>query len=103
MNHVWKIYNLKRKIADGMVTDVTWACESELDGDGTRTIGDVILTTGSSSDPSFVNYGDLNESIVLGWVDSEVSKSDIESGNSASIAHKKELKKGITEANGLPW
>ena len=35
--------------------------------------------------------------------DSEVSKSDIESGNSASIAHKKELKKGITEANGLPW
>ena len=32
MNHVWKIYDLKRKIADGMVTEVTWACESEYSG-----------------------------------------------------------------------
>ena len=103
MNHVWKIYDLKRKIADGMVTEVTWACESEYSGSGTRSIGDISLITGSSSDPSFINYGDLNESIVQGWVDNEVSKSDIESGNSASIAQNIEARKAVTEAKGLPW
>ena len=29
MTHTWKIYDLKRTIADGVVTEVTWACESE--------------------------------------------------------------------------
>ena len=31
MNHVWKIYDLKRVIADGIVTKVTYACESNKD------------------------------------------------------------------------
>ena len=42
MNHVWKIYNLKRKIADGMVTDVT---------------GNIVVQqTGAVSNQSVVNF-----------------------------------------------
>ncbi len=45
MNHVWKIYDLERIIADGMVTAVTYACESEIEDASTRTIGHLSRTT----------------------------------------------------------
>ena len=103
MNHVWKIYDLKRKIADGMVTEVTYACESEYSGSGTRSIGDITLITGSSSDSSFIEFNDLTESTVLGWVYSEITESDIENSNSASIATMIERRKAVEDANGVPW
>ena len=103
MNHVWKIYDLKRKIADGMVTEVTYTCESEHSGSGTRSIGDITLITGSSSDSSFIEFNDLTESTVLGWVYSEITESDIENSNSASIATMIERRKAVEDANGVPW
>ncbi len=102
MNHTWKIYDLKRNIADGVVTKVTYACESELSGSGTRKIEDLTVV-GSADDADFIAYEDLTQADVLGWVDDNADKSAIETQNSASIASSIVARAAITESNGTPW
>ena len=102
MNHIWKIYDLKRTIADGVVTKVTYACESELSGSSTRKIGELTVV-GSTDDANFVSYEDLTQEIVLGWVTSSVDTASIETLCSASIATQIMVSNAITESNGTPW
>ena len=102
MNHTWKIYDLKRTIADGVVNKITYACESEYSGSGTRKIGDLTIT-GSASDPDFISYTDLTEGIVVGWVTGSIDTSSIETENSSSIASNIVARAAITEKNGTPW
>ena len=102
MNHIWKIYDLKRTIADGVVTKITYACESELSGSGTRKIGELSVV-GSASDPGFVEYADLTEGIVLSWVTGSIDVSPTETENSSSIAQQITAQAAITESNGTPW
>ena len=102
MNHNWKIYDLKRTTADGVVKLVTYACESEDSGYGTRKIGELTVT-GSASDPGFIAYESLTEANVLAWVTSSVDTSSFESENSASIASIIVAQAAITESNGTPW
>ena len=102
MNHTWKIYDLKRTIADGVVNKVTYACESNEAGSGTRKIGELTVV-GSVDDADFVAYEDLTEAIVLGWVTGSVDTASIETENSASIAASIAARAAITESNGTPW
>jgi|SRR6056300_277104 len=102
MEHIWKIYDLKRTISSGVVTEVTYACESELSGSGTRKIGDLTLT-GSTEDANFIAYEDLTQADVLGWVDSNVDKTVFETENSSSIASSIVARAAITESKGTPW
>ena len=102
MNHTWKIYDLKRTTADGVVTNVTYACESELSGSTTRKIGQLTVV-GSADDADFVAYEDLTQEIVLGWVTSSIDTSSLETANSASIAASIVARAAITERNGTPW
>ena len=104
MEHIWKIYNLKRTIADGVVNEISYACESNHLEHTTREIG-VLEITGSASDEGFIAYEDLNEGDVLAWVtgSSEVDTAAIENICSASIANHIEDVAAITEENGLPW
>lgn len=102
MNHTWKIYDLKRTITDGVVTKVTYACESEYSGSGTRKIGEFTLI-GSADDANFIAYEDLTEADVLGWVDDNVDKTVFETENSSSIAANIAAIAAITESNGTPW
>ena len=102
MNHIWKIYDLKRTIADGVITEIVYACESELSGSSTRKIGELSVT-GSASDPDFVEYADLTEGIVLSWVTGSIDTTPIEVENSSSIASSLTARAAITEANGRPW
>ncbi len=102
MNHTWKIYDLKRTIADGVVTEITYACESQLSGSGTRKIGELEVV-GSMEDTDFIPYEDLTQDDVLGWVDSNVDKTVFETENSASIASDIIARAAITESNGTPW
>lgn len=102
MNHTWKIYDLKRTIADGVVTEVTYACESNYSGSGTRKIGELTVT-GSTDDPDFIPYEDLTQTDVLGWVDTNIDKTIFETENSASIAQQVEARAAITEVRGTPW
>lgn len=102
MEHVWKIYDLKRVIADGVVTEVTYACESSYEGFGTRKIGGLTVN-GSADDPGFIPYEDLTQADVLGWIDANVDKTVFEIENSASIAERIVAQAAITESNGIPW
>ena len=102
MTHTWKIYDLKRVIADGVVSEVTYGCESN-DGDfSTRKVGSFELE-GSASDEGFVEFEDLNEADVLAWVTSNVDKSAIETSNETSITDQATFAATIEEKNGLPW
>ena len=103
MDHVWKIYDLKRIIADGMVIEATYACESSFDNSSTRNIGEISFTTGSVSDADFIAYKDLTEEKVLGWVTGSIDTASIESENSASIAHQIVQRSLITKRRGTPW
>lgn len=103
MDHNWKIYDLKYVIADGMVTQATYACESNENNASTRYIGDVQLTTGSISDPGFIEYGSLTQDNVLGWVTGSIDVAAIELENSASIAKTVERQAAVTEKTGTPW
>jgi hypothetical protein len=102
MNHVWKIYDLKRVIADGIVTKITYACESSEDNSSTRKIGDIELT-GSVDDAGFIAFEDLTEEIVLGWATSSIDTSIFETENSASIAQQVIQRAAITTKSGTPW
>ena len=103
MEHNWKIYDLKRVIADGMVVQATYACESKENNASTRYIGDIELTTGSISDPDFVTYNDLTQDNVLGWVTGSIDTASIETENSASIARQMVQRSKITKREGTPW
>ena len=102
MTHNWKIYNLKRTIADNVVTEVTYACESEFSGSSTRKIGKLTVE-GSADDPGFINYDNLTEADVLGWVSNNVDKTSIETENSSSIVEIKARQAARTTTNGTPW
>ena len=102
MNHIWKIYDLKRVIADGIVTKITYACESSKDNSSTRKIGDIELT-GSIDDDGFIAFEDLTEEIVVGWVTSSIDTSIFETENSASIAQQVIRRAAITTKTGTPW
>jgi len=102
MTHTWKIYDLKRTIADGVVTEITYACESEYSGSSTRKIGQLTVV-GSADDVDFVAYEDLTEAIVLGWVTGSVDTASIETANSSSVAASIVARAAVTERDGTPW
>tara|TARA_B100000085_G_C18118556_1_gene340217 strand:- start:132 stop:440 length:309 start_codon:yes stop_codon:yes gene_type:complete len=102
MVHNWKIYDLKRTIANGVVNLITYACESEHNDFSTRYIGKLEVT-GNHSSPDFIPFDDLTQQVVLNWVTGSVSVSDIESANSASIVNSISASEAITEENGVPW
>tara|TARA_Y100000385_G_C13045726_1_gene617385 strand:- start:204 stop:521 length:318 start_codon:yes stop_codon:yes gene_type:complete len=102
MTHTWKIYDLKRVISNGLVTEITYACESEYSGSNSRKIGELIVV-GSVDDEDFVPYEDLTQADVLEWVDSNIDKTVFETENSASIASSIVALTAITKSNGTPW
>lgn len=102
MQHNWKIYDLERTISDGVVTEVTYACESQLSGSSSRKIGNLTVV-GSVGDADFIPYEDLTQDDVLGWVDSNVDKTVFETANSASIASFIVARAAVTASSGTPW
>ena len=102
MTHTWKIYDLLRLKADGVVTKVDYACESEDAGHATRTVGSFAIS-GTTDDVGFIAYADLSEEDVQGWVTANVDKSAVETANAAQIEEFKVLTAAVTEESGLPW
>jgi hypothetical protein len=102
MTHTWKIYNLKRTIAEGVVTTITYGCESQLENASSRKIGNLTVT-GSVEEENFIPYEELTPETVLGWVTNNVDTASIETLNSASIAQQIEAQAARTEIQGVPW
>lgn len=102
MEHNWKIYNLKRTIAEGIVTKVTYGCESNHENTTTRKVGEFSVT-GSVDDPGFIAFENLTQEDVLGWIDTNIDKAAIETANSSSIAEVIVRIASRTEITGMPW
>ncbi len=95
MTITWKIVNLDRYTADGLVYCVHWTA-SAVDGDfGASIVNTQALERGDS----FVSYDTLTEETVLGWLWSKIDKAAVEAALAAQI----EAQKAPVTANGLPW
>jgi len=94
----WTIANLERNVADGGVTVAHWRV-SEVDGDYSAfTYGTVGFTPDANAD-DFVDYDDLTEEVVLGWVWESVNQTNTEAALTANI----EGQKNPVSVDGMPW
>lgn len=104
MIHRWYINDLTRNTADGLITTASYHCKSrEDDMFAVISSGEVNLTSKDPSDADFVQYENLTQDVVLGWVTGSLDINAIQTANSASVAVKIAEYNARTEANGLPW
>ena len=96
MTTLWTISNLDRQTSDGFVYQVHWQATA-VDGEHSASI----YNTCSWSDGTpTVDYADLTEATVLGWIWANgVNKDATEAALEAQIAEQKAPK----TARGLPW
>jgi hypothetical protein len=76
MKTTTKIANLKRKPTTGLVFEVTYIMNFELENETDRKVG-LIEFEGDETDPNFVPFEDLTEAIVLGWVTETLGETEI--------------------------
>ncbi len=101
----WKIFDVKRQTADGVVIEVTYGCTVQLDNFIDRTIGKQTFN-GDPLEPGFVPYEDLTETTVLGWVQASLGAEEvtaIETALQDSVFAQKAAKDAETVTSGLPW
>ena len=96
MNIQWKISQLDRNTADGFVTTAHWQATA-VDGEHSAS---VYATCSWSDGTPTVDYADLTQEQVLGWIWANgVDKDATEAALAAQIAEQKAPK----TARGLPW
>ena len=62
-----------------------------------------VLTTGSSSDESFIQYNNLTEDIVLSWFTGSLNVSTLQNNASSSIATQEYSIVNEVSINEKPW
>jgi hypothetical protein len=96
MSTTWTISQLDRQTSDGFVTTAHWQATG-VDGEHSAS---VYATCSWSDGTPTVDYADLTEEQVLGWIWANgVDKDAVE----ASLAAQIEAKKNPTTATGVPW
>tara|TARA_R110001632_G_scaffold31393_4_gene81855 strand:+ start:574 stop:900 length:327 start_codon:yes stop_codon:yes gene_type:complete len=107
MENFWEIHDLKREISSGLITTASFSCNTEYSSSvgyvSSRSVGETSLIAKSPSDVDFVEYSNLTQPIILGWITGSIGKSGIETANSASIASIVEYRLAKTEETGTPW
>ena len=99
MATTWTISTLERNTADGGVVVAHWRA-TDVDGDYSASSYGTCGFSPDASDPSFVAYDSLTESVVLQWCwDNGVDKDATE----ASLAANIESQKNPVSASGVPW
>lgn len=113
----WKIVNMERHIADGIVYTVHWTASLQSEGISSATSSAGVGTTAVSTAPivysassygsigleapkdNVIPYENLTEEIVVGWLKNVLNTEEIESALQAQI----DLQKQPVSASGLPW
>jgi hypothetical protein len=96
MTTTWKISQLDRQTSDGFVTTAHWQATA-VDGDYSAS---TYATCSWSDGTPTVDYADLTQEQVLGWIWANgVDKDATEAALEAQIAEQKAPK----TARGLPW
>jgi len=92
----WTISQLDRQTSDGFVTTAHWQATA-VDGEHSASI---VNTCSWSDGTPTVDYADLTEATVLGWIWANgIDKDATEAALAAQIAEQKAPK----TARGLPW
>jgi hypothetical protein len=96
MTTTWNISQLDRQTSDGFVTTAHWQATA-VDGEHSASI---VNTCSWSDGTPTVDYADLTQEQVLGWIWANgVDKDAVEAALAAQIAEQKAPK----TARGLPW
>ena len=96
MTILWTISQLDRQTSDGFVTTAHWQATA-VDGEHSASI---YATCSWSDGTPTVDYADLTEATVLGWIWANGVDKD---ATEASLAAQIELKKNPVQATGVPW
>lgn len=105
MTTTWKIAQLKRNPSNGLVFEVTFIMNFELENETDRHVGSVTLE-GDPTSETFVPYEELTELIVLDWVKEELTQSkitEIESSMESRLQEIIEKKTNPEFLTGTPW
>jgi hypothetical protein len=105
MKTTTKIANLKRKPTTGLVFEVTYIMNFELENETDRKVG-MIEFEGDETDPNFVPFEDLTEETVLGWVTATLGEeqiSTIETEFETRLQERIDKKASPEFLTGTPW
>jgi hypothetical protein len=105
MTTTWKIIDTKRQVSDGLIVEITYACEARLSSTLSRTI-ETINVTGDPTSPNFITFSDLTEQIIVQWVKSFLGQQqvdEIETNIQTEVINRQAAKDAETIKNGLPW
>jgi hypothetical protein len=108
----WSVNDMTHMDSDGGVILVYWSLTANSDGTPSYTAqeGGKLRLTYYASSSSFINYDDLKESDVLGWVydsliegeeTADEAKKRIEDDRTAKVQG--QIDRAASEATGLPW
>jgi hypothetical protein len=108
----WSVNDMTHMDSDGGVILVYWSLTAASDGTPSYTAqeGGKLRLTYDASSSSFINYDDLKESDVLGWVydsliegeeTADEAKKRIEDDRTAKVQG--QIDRAASEATGLPW
>jgi hypothetical protein len=101
----WQILDVKSQVADGLVTNVIYACLAQLDNYVDRRVGEVALE-GSTDTEGFIPYSELTEAQIIQWVKSTLGSTvvnETETSMSNSVLAQKAAVESRTIKSGLPW
>jgi hypothetical protein len=105
MKTTTKIANLKRKPTTGLVFEVTYIMNFELEGETDRKVG-TIEFVGDVNDPNFVPFENLTETTVLSWVTSTLGEEEItkiETEFETRLQERIDKKSNPEFLTGTPW
>jgi hypothetical protein len=96
MNINWTITQVEHQISDGLVTIAYWRCTAVEGNYSASNYG----TVGFERGDTFIEYENLTEDEVLGWVKTKLENAfEIEAGLQSHI----DALKNPVSATGLPW
>lgn len=102
MEHTFKITNLDRVIESGLVNKVKFRLETT-HGIFSESFPSAYKLSGSTEASDFINYEDLTEEIVLGWITGSIPVASMKHYNSSSIALQESEYTAPTTELGTPW
>jgi hypothetical protein len=105
MNTETKVVNLKRVPSTGLVFEVTYIMNFELESETDRKVGTIELQ-GDANDPNFVPYNNLTEEIVTEWVNQALGQDEInaiEAEFEARLQTRIDAKANPQHLSGTPW
>lgn len=108
----WSVTSMTHMDADGGVIKVYWNCTAASDTTPVYTAseGGKLLCTYDASSSSYIPYGDLKESDVLGWIwtslidgeeTAEEAKKRVEDNRTARVQN--QIDRAATQTTGVPW